>query len=325
MPGHDANTRRRFTGAALSLAVALAVVVAVAACGGAGGGAGAAKQLLAETFSGTHNVTSGDVSVELSIERSGSSPQAGPVTVSLGGPFQSRGPGRLPASSFTVTLAGEGKRGSIVILSTGTAGYVMLRGAGYRLPAATFQRLEASFAELSSASSGGSGAGTLATLGIHPLQWLRNATVVGSHDFVGGAGTTHIRAGVDVAALVADLSTFLRHASAVGASGTERFSSGLSASARGRIVKAIHDPTVDVWTGTADKTLRRLQVALRATFPGQSPTVAGTGTAAIGLTIQYAELNQPQTITAPATVQPYTELAGQLRAFERPLESVAGT
>ncbi len=79
-----------------------------------------------------------------------------------------------------------------------------MQGTSYQLPAATFQKLESSFAQLATSpgggSGGGSGSGALGKLGINPLRWLVNPSVQGSAKTVAGASTTHIRAGVNVSA-----------------------------------------------------------------------------------------------------------------------------
>lgn len=295
---HDVNRGR---GRAWAMAIALAALV-LAACGTATTSTGDAGKLLSQTFSGAHKVSSGNVSFALSVQSSGSSTLKAPISFSLGGPFQSRGAGKLPLLNFTISLSANGKGGSVAVLSTGTRGYVTVQGKSYQLPPATFQKLESSFAQAAARSGTGSGSGTLNRLGIQPLGWLRNSSIVGS-DTLGGASTTHIRAGVNVTALVNDLSTLLQRASSLGVSGAAPLSGGLPAATRSQIVSAIRNPSVDVWTGTADKTLRKLQVA------------AEVGSATIGLTLQFANLNEPQTITAPAALRPFSELAGKLRGF----------
>jgi hypothetical protein len=194
--------------------------------------------------------------------------------------------------SFTISLRSNGKGGSVAVVSTGTSAYVTLQGKSYQLPPATFQKLDSGFAQGPSRNR----------LGIRPLGWLRNPSIVGN-DTVGGASTTHIRAGVNVTALVDDLNTLLQKASSLGVSGAAPLSGGLPASTRSQIVSAIRNPSVDVWTGTADKTLRKLQVG------------AEVSSATVGLTLQFANLNQPQTITAPTALRPFSELARKLRGF----------
>jgi hypothetical protein len=69
-----------------------------------------------------------------------------------------------------------------------------------------------------------------------------------------------------------------------------------------------------VWTGTSDKTVRRLTILLTLTGKAAS-AIGGAQSAAIDLTLQYADLNQPQTISAPTTIRPYSEFQSKVRAF----------
>jgi hypothetical protein len=309
----------RGTGLKTALLAVLAGVV-IAACGSAGASSENPNTLLKQTFTGTHKVTSGVLNVTLTVDPSGSSTFSGPITLSFGGPFQTRGSGKLPASNFTVSASALGRSVSLGILSTGTNGYVTLQGTSYQMPQATFQKLESSFGQLASSAGTSQGSSTLSKLGIHPLNWLTDPTTVGTEN-VGGAQTTHIHAGVNVPALLTDLNTFLEKASSVNVSGASRLKSGLSAATRSKIAAAIRNPSVDVWTGTSDKTIRRLTIALTVPVTGSlASQTGGTRSADIGLTVQYANLNQPQTITAPRTVRPYSEFQSKVAAFVQGLQ-----
>jgi hypothetical protein len=305
-------------------AVLILASLVIAACGTAGGASDNAGSLLNQTFSGTHKVQSGSMSVVLTAQPSGSSSLKGAITFGLGGPFESRGKGKLPKSNFTITLGANGKSVSLGMLSTGTAGYVTLQRTSYRLPQATFQKLESSFAQAGAGPGGGSGSSGLGRLGIHPLTWLHDPVVVGN-DNVAGASTTHIRAAVDVTAFVSDASKFVQNASSLGVSGANRFPGGLPANTRSQLVNAIRNPTVDVWTGTSDKTLRRLQIGLTVPVSGKlSSAAGGLSSAGIGFTLQYVNLNQPQTITAPATVRPFSEFSAKVRGFLQGIQGGLG-
>jgi hypothetical protein len=306
------------------LVLASLVGVGAGACGTAGQASGDPGTLLSQTFGGTHKVSSGKLNLTLTIDPSGSSTLTTPITISFGGPFQTRGQGKLPASNFTLSANAMGQRTSLGILSTGTTGYVTFQGTSYQLPAATFQKLESSFAQLAASPGATNGSGTLAKLGIQPRRWLTHPTIVGT-ETVGGAQTTHIHAGVNVPALLSDLNTLLGKASSLGVSGTGAVKSGLSAATRRRIAAEVRNPSVDVWTGTSDRTVRRLAIALTLPVTGATSTQhGGMGSADIGLTMQYSDLNQPQTITAPATVRPYSEFQSKVAAFVQSLQGAAG-
>jgi hypothetical protein len=303
------------------LVVVVLASLAVAACGSASSGSANPNTLLSQTFSGTHNVTSGKLNLMLTIDPSGSSVLSGPITLSFGGPFQTRGAGKLPESNFTVSANALGRNVTLGILSTGTAGYVTLQGTSYQMPQTTFQKLESSFAQIaSSTGSSSSSSNSLTKLGIHPLHWLTNPTVVGTEN-VGGAQTTHIHAGVNVNAMLTDLNTVLEKASSIGVSGASALKSGIPAADRSKIAAAIQNPSVDVWTGASDKTLRRLQITLTVPVTGKtSSQLGGVTSADIGLSMQYSDLNQPQTITAPTSVRPYSEFQSKVSAFVQGLQ-----
>jgi hypothetical protein len=309
----------------LALLVIPVLCLLLSACGSSGS-SGNARSLLRQTFSGKHTVNSGRLSFALSLQPTGSSTLTQPITLSLSGPFQSRGSGKLPASDFTVAISAQGHTGSLSVLSTGTKGYVTMSGVSYQLPAASFQKLESSFSSIASSGGGSSSRrGALSKLGINPLGWLNHPKVVGSGT-VGGTQTTHIRASVNVPALLRDLSRFMQKAASLGVSGTSGLSNGLSPATQQKVAGEVQKPSFDVWTGNSDKTIRRLKVGLRLPVSGQMSTaLGGLRTAGLVLTLQYGQINQPQTIIPPTRVQPYSifssKLAGLLRAVETGIAS----
>ena len=91
---HD---RIRGIGAVLALLGAALAVAGLAACGS--DSSGQAQSLLKQTFSGPHKVQSGNLTVNLTMTPSGSTTLTGPVSLSFGGPFQSRGTGATRADA----------------------------------------------------------------------------------------------------------------------------------------------------------------------------------------------------------------------------------
>lgn len=308
------------TGRRLCLGVLVigACCVGVSACGGSSGNA---STLLKQTFSGPHKVSSGKLNIVLTVDPAGSTTLKNPITFTFAGPFQSLGTGKIPQSNFNVSLSSGSSAGAVGILSTGTAGYVTFQGQSYQLPQSAFQKLESSFSGIASSPGSSGNSGVLSKLGIQPLHWLQNPTVVGS-ETVGGSNTTHIRAQINVAALLTDLNTFLSKASSLGVSGASTFPHGISSASQQRIASSVRNPRFDVWTGTSDKTVRRLQIGLTLPVTGQISTLlGGLRTADIGLSMEYADINQPQSITAPSSVRPYSEFQSKLRSFEQQVQS----
>jgi hypothetical protein len=310
--------RIRGLAATVALLAGASLALGLGACGS--GSSGQAKTLLKQTFGGNHRVDSGNLSFNVTLNPSGSRTISGPISFSFGGPFQTLGTGKLPQSNFTVSVSALGKTGSLGLISTGQSGFVSLGGTSYQMPAATFQKLESSFSGLTSTTSGGSGS-ALTRLGIDPLRWLTNPSIAGNES-VGGADTTHIKAGIDVVALLGDLGTFLQKASSVGVPNAARIPTSISAATRAKIARAVQNPHFDVWTGTSDKTPRKLAITLTLPVTGQISTLlGGLRSASVALSLQYANLNQPQTITAPPTVRPFAEFQAKLKSFQQSLQS----
>jgi hypothetical protein len=301
------------------LSSALVAAVVLAACGSSGGSgssSGNAQSILRQTFSNTHDIRSGVLDFALTVDPAGSSTLTSPLSLSLSGPFQSHGTGKIPASDFTLAVSGMGHHGSLGVVSTGTTGYVTLGGDAYTLPAADFKRLESSFSSVEATGGGHSG---LSGLGIDPEHWLAHPAVVGTED-VGGASTTHVRAGVNIASLLSDLNTFLAKSTAGSASSA--VPKQISPAQRQKLASEVKNAQVDIWTGTADRILRKLALVLDIPVTGQLSTeLGGMSAAGLGLTIQYSGLNHAQTITTPTKVLPYSQFTTRLRGV---LSGIAG-
>ncbi|HEY5317436.1 MAG TPA: hypothetical protein VIJ20_05615 [Solirubrobacteraceae bacterium] len=305
--------RARFHGIGLALAVGL-TAMALAACGGSGAGTAgtSAAQLLKETFTGSHKMTSGTVDFELAVVPSGSSTLTSPITLSFAGPFQDFGKGKVGNSDFTLRVSAlEENLLSLGLESVGGKGYVSLGSTSYPLPASEFRQLESRLSQTGSGS--GSSSGILGKLGINPLRWLIDPKVSGSAT-VGGASTTHIRAGLNVGALIDDLGTFLAKASSLGVPDASKIPTSISPATRAKILAEVRRPSVDIWTGSTDRTLRRLALSLTLPVTGKiSSELGGMKSAVLSLDIAYQDLNQPQSITAPTRVRPYRQFEAQVK------------
>jgi hypothetical protein len=199
---------------------------------------------------------------------------------------------------------------------------VTLPGASYQLPQAQFQKLESSFSSVDS-SSGSSGGSGLSALGINPLGWVKNPTVVGTQN-VAGAGTTHIHGDVNVAALLGDLNKFLATESKSSAT-TSKLPTTIPPATQAKISREIENATVDVWTGSTDKTLRKLTLSMTVPVTGKiSTTLGGLSSAGIGISLQYSDLNQTQTISTPSNIRPYSQFQAKLQSLVGGLEGSLG-
>ena len=295
------------------LTAALAAVV-LGACGSGGGDPTQARSLLNQAFKG-HPINSGKLTVALRVAPSGSQTLRNPIALNVGGPFQSLGKGKAPKSDFTLTLSAFGRSGSLGIISTGTKGYVTLQGTSYRLPAATFRQFESGLAPVTRSGSRGTAPK------VHFLSWIRNPVVVG-HATVAGVDTTHLHGGVDVHRMLSDLNSVIHEAPSAGVSG---LGSGISSTSIARIATKVRNPALDVWVGSSDHVMRRLVVNFGVPVTGAaSTTFGGLRAAHVALAVQYADVNQPQTITAPSSARPFTEFVSKLQGFLQGLQGTLG-
>ena len=129
--------------------------------------------------------------------------------------------------------------------------------------------------------------------------------------------------------LLGDLSTFLQKASSLGVPNTNKLPTSISDATKAKIASSVKNPGLDVWTGKHDKTARKVTIQLTVPVTGQISTLlGGLNSAQIALTMEYANLNRPQTITAPTTVRPFgeftTKMQGLAQSLQGPLGGVTG-
>jgi hypothetical protein len=313
--------------------VALTVITTVVLAGCGSGGSGSSKDssttasaqtLLRKTFSGKHAVTSGQIELSVKLVPTGSSELTAPITVTFGGPFESASKGKLPQSDFTVEGSAQGHTGKLAIVSTGSAGYITVDGDSYQLPATSYAKLKSGLSSVSgssAASSSTSGSSMLGKLGIDPLSWLAKPKLVGQAT-VAGVKTDHITATVNVTGLLKDLDKLAGKASELGVKDASKISGGIPAADQAKIAAHIKSPSFDIWTGVSDQTLRKLAVGVTIPVTGSvQKSLGGLTSVRITLSLQYADLNQPQTITAPAKVLPYSQFQTKIASVLETIES----
>jgi len=300
--------------AIVALLALAALALVLAACGGgdsggsgSSGDAGNAEVLLRQTFTGTHDIRSGKANIEVRVDISGDPSIRGPINVRIAGPFESAGTDQLPKFDLALDAGAQGQGFKAGLTSTSDRLFVNFGGTAYEVPPDVLQRLKDSYKR--SQQQGSSNRMDLRSLGLDPLSWLQDPTVEGS-ETIGGVETDHIASGVDVSALLDDLNNVLAKVSAQGGLPTgQQLPSRIPDSDRQQIEDAIKNAKLDIWSGTDDHTLRKATMALTVDIPRSSTTLD------IVLSIELTDLNQPQTIEAPATTRPLSELLGQLQGF----------
>ena len=292
----------------MPLVPAVLIVALLGACGGGGGSDAEAEALLRQTFTGQKEVRSGRLDLRMSLDAQGLGGVTGPVAVHLSGPFDNGPAGSTPKFDFALDTRTGKARLKAGAVSDGRKGYLRLEGRAYTLPEAVFKQFSAT--GRSAGKAAGRAGPTLSGLGLDPSRWLRDVHTE-DRSSVGGTPTVHLTGKVDVERFVQDLDKLL---GATGGAGlTEALApQALSGSQRQAFAKAIESADVDIWTGSRDKTLRRLAVVLHLK-PPKGKDKGGR----MRLDLRVADLNRRQAIGPPADPRPLSELTAALSAFAR--------
>jgi hypothetical protein len=296
------------------LAAAGGVSLAAALLSACGGGSGDARPLLREAFS--HPVRSATVTVELRATLDGG-PQAGPFDLQLSGPYRSNGARKIPSFAWALSVVGGRRSFEGALTSTGDDLYLTAGPRSFDLGAGRVAQANAQLRQ-------GSG-GALATLGIDPQRWVRDAHVAGRAD-VSSVPTTHVRASVDVARMLSDLNRAVGEAGGAVPTGLPRaLTPAQIAAAR----QAIRDPALDVYVAKADGTLRRLAIAFAFQIPpADRARFGGLSGGSLSASVELADIGRPVSVTAPQNPQPLGPPAqgggqvgsGKLAAYGRCLQ-----
>ena len=297
----------------LLLVLAALLAALVAGCGG-GDGEGASAdedssvdQVLKDTFSGKKKVESGklDLSLKIDVQGSSDSQLQGPITLSLTGPFQTQGKGKLPQFDIDAAFEGAGQSLKAGVTSTGEKAFVNFQGTDYAVSDQVFQQFKAGYEQAQKQSADKGNQQSLATLGIDPRRWLTDPKNEGEAK-VGDTDTIKITGGVDINKLLDDVNTALDKARGLGVQGSDQLPEKLTDQQKQQAADAIKDLKVEIYTGKEDTTLRRMVVNTTV----EAPDNGGTGT--LSLDFQLLDLNEDQSIEAPSGAKPFDQLLGQL-------------
>ncbi|HEY5286957.1 MAG TPA: hypothetical protein VIJ50_07615 [Solirubrobacteraceae bacterium] len=312
--------------AAVALLPAIFCGCLLSACGGAS--SGSPQALLDETFSGNKQIESGDVKLSLTLGAGGSSTQTKQIAVSLDGPFESVGAGKLPRFALQLQLGVAGHSLQAGATSTGSALFVQLAGSWFSTPSSTYKALEASYAGATKKASSAKVRSTFSSLGIEPGRWLSNPTKAGTAT-VGGEATIHLIASVDIPAFLADVTKLSQAGSSLGLDsvpGASGAGGSLSPSVIDELAKSIKSAHVDVYTGEGDHMLRRLEVTAAITGTPQTQALLnGLSSANLTVQLEFTDLNKKQTISAPANAESPSQLLPALQQLVGVLEGTSGS
>ena len=297
---------------AILLALLATLALGVAACGGDGGGGDEASEdtdvdtLLSDTFSGKDKkIESGVLALKLNIDAKGAEGVNGPITLSVGGPFQSQGAKKLPKFDIDFAFEGAGQSIKAGLTSTGTKGFVNFQGNEYVVSDQVFQQFKAGYEQAQSQTKKNENQ-SLSSLGLDPRQWLTNPKNAGEAK-VGDDDTIKITGGVDVNKLLDDVNKALQKTRELGVQGTEQLPSQLTDAQKKQVADSVKDPKVEIYTGKEDKILRRMVISV-SLVDAQNET----GSADIKLDLSISDLNEDQEISEPSGAKPFDQLLSQL-------------
>ncbi len=289
-------------------AALLALAVALAACGGDNGSDDPRAVADEATLKG---VESGEVDLTLGIDVEGE--KSGHVDVTLSGSFQTESEEQLPELDLTATAKGSigGEKvnfeGGLVLL--GNKAYVNYEGTEYEVDATTFNFVRALFRQQgrgedrSSEATACQEAFTELKLG----EFIENPSETTDAE-VGGTSTTKVSGKLNASGAIdalIELSEDPVCSEQLRATGQLPSTAELD-QARGTVDDSLKSATVELYVGD-DDIVRRL-VAQAAIEPPAGTTDGGAQRVDVDVDLTLTGVNEEQTITAPSSSKPLSEL-----------------
>ena len=302
----------------LSLWLSLLVLAAVtlAACGGDDGkdiSGDSAPEIIKQTFGPDEPVKSGVLDLTLGLDAKGLQGISGPLSVTIKGPFASNGDD-LPKFDLDAALSAAGSSITAGAVSTGEKGFLSFNGQTFDLGEQSYKQLRDQY-QADAKKSDSSDQPSFSSLGIDPSRWLKSPTKAGEEQ-VGGAATEHVKAQVDVPAMLEDVNRLLAKADQVGvgqAAGAagQTVPKTLTDAQRQQIQQAVTATSLDVWAQKDGGALRQLKLSVGFDVPKAAQAQAG-GLTSGTLTLQLGinGLNEDQSFPEPSGALPLSALTG---------------
>jgi hypothetical protein len=298
---------------AFALLVAFAALAALlSACGGGGGGSSEDPQKVIEqaTFDG---VESGTVDLTMNIEAEGEN--GGNMKIDLSGPFQSTGKESLPELAMALQANGEADgekvdfEGGLTVL--GDRAYVGFDGKNYEVDPTTFGYVKSGFekaeqeGEKESAGAEANACQKAAT-SMNLEEFVDNLENEGGEE-VEGVKTTKLSGDVDPKGAIDAIIRLLE----TPACSAELESAGPLPfdelkELEGEITGAVKQAHADIYVGEDDHIVRKVTADLTVEPKGSGEK------AEIEFDFTLGQVNEEQTIKAPANAEPLEKLFGQL-------------
>jgi hypothetical protein len=292
----------------LTLFLALiALASAFAACGGSGSGDSPQAIVDEATLQG---VESGAIDLSLGIDVKGG--KSGHVDVGLSGPFQKESEAELPELDLTATakgsLGGEDIDfdGGFTLLG-GNKAYVGYEGSEYEVDPTTFGFVKSMLKKQSGGQSSEASACTDAVGKLKISDFMENLEEGGSAE-VDGTSTTKVSGDLNASAALDTFSELIEDPACseqLKAAGPLPSPAELD-SAKSTVKDSVKDTHVDLYVGD-DHIVR--QISAKATIePPPGSDGKGVKSAKIDLDLKLTGVNEEQTISAPESAKPLSDL-----------------
>ena len=288
------RTLRTFT-----LLLAALTAAFLSACGG--GDSGNVKDTLDKAFSTP--IKSARIDLEVTLKLDGIKELKGPVKLSVQGPYESGGSKTIPKADWDIAASAAGQNFTAGFISTGDNAWVGFQGQNYEIGKEAVAQINTQIAQ----AAGKNDSKGLSEFGIDPRHWLKDAKDEGSEK-VAGADTNHVSATLDVSRFLDDLNKIVQKAG-----GTTGASAQITPAQKKQIEEIVKNPRFDVYAGKDDNVIRRLSADLSFTVPSDKQAqVGGLKSGTLSFSIEFADVGKPQTISAPESAKPLSELTSQL-------------
>ena len=227
--------------------------------------------------------------VDLSI---GIKSQQETVNISLTGPYQSNGEGKLPSADLAFKVEGGAQDFEGKLISTGKNAFVEYQGETYEVGEETIAQLQkqGQTEQLSTAD--------LSKLMGTMSDWFPESDAQDAE--LGGEPVDRVTGKLDLSRALKDLKAFAEKSGASGAEGLKQLSTGDI----NEIEDSVSDPKFTVDVAKSDGKLRRIEASMNVKDGSDS----GSLTFALLLT----DVDKPVTIDAPSSGKPIDELLQKL-------------
>ena len=292
------------------LAILVALSAVLGACGGGSKSSESPQSVLDEAT--LQGIESGAIDLSLGVKAQG--PEGGNLNVSLSGPFQGEGKGSLPQLDMTAQAKGNfnGKNidfdGGLVLLPN--TAFVNYEGTEYEVDPTTFSFVESTLAQAQREGGAEAGADGAAACQeefgrLKVADFLENGSNEGSAD-VDGTSTTKISGDLNVSGAIDSVLEVVESQACraqLAAAGPLPSKSEVD-KAKSQVGNGVKSAHVDVYVGD-DDIVRRISAQLQI-----EPQSGGSGpkSVEVELDLKLTEVNEEQTISAPANAKPLSRL-----------------